>query len=866
MRELLPLIQRPSHYTGCEHGCVRKDLESVRVRLALAFPDLYEVGMSYTGQPLLYNTVNQHPQFWAERAFAPTQEAAELLRQNNVRLATLESDTPLGLMDVVGFHITHELCYTNVLYMLDLADIPLYAAERSLDLPLDDPASPPLIIAGGGCAFNAEPLAPFMDCMVIGDGETSLPRILERVAEAKNNHLTRRDFLVALTDLPGMYVPALFKDHGPGKALEPLLPGYETVEKCVLPDLDAAPYPVAQPQAVGAVHDRYTIEIARGCTRGCRFCHAGMVYRPVRERSLHVLKDILYDGLSSTGYGEVSFLSLSTGDFSDLEGLFAQSVHHCRQELVSISLPSLRVGSVDENIMRQIAGIRRTGATLAPEAGSQRMRDVINKGITEEQLMDHVARLFENGWNSVKLYFMIGLPTEQQEDLDAILELCRKVERMAFATGEKGPRRLQVTAAISPFVPKPHTPFQWEAQITLEEISSRVEYLKAIFRPFKRLKLRWHTPQMSFLEGIFSRADRRLAPVVESAYRKGALFSSWNDQLNLPLWYEAFEECGWSEDDYLALIGPRDPELPLPWDHLETGVSKAFLKRERRRALEGTLTPDCRFENCSGCGVCNHEGKRSRLAEQAQSMDICPHLNQAQRAEAAEIPADETDQAAGKLGIKAAHYRLWYAKTGTAAFLSQLELQAMLERAMRRAKLPMSFSQGFHPLPLLSFARALPVGVESLEEHADIFLRQDLAPEEVLQALGPQLPAGLELLRVEPLEMKKKQPQSVGETYELRLQDDTDKSAAIIRALEAFMKQESFNWSRMTKKGVRERDIRPLFTALRVVSENCVEIQLDWSEIYLNPLGMLKAIVPDLDPMRFSLIKISQQFAQEPRG
>ncbi len=863
MRELLPLIQRPSHYTGCEHGCVRKNPDTVRARVALAFPDLYEVGMSYTGQALLYHTVNQMPQFWAERTYAPTREAADLMRERGCRLATLESDTALGELDAVGFHITHELCYTNVLYMLDLAGIPLHAADRDLDRPLADASAPPLILAGGGCTFNAEALAPFMDFMVLGDGETILPDILERIVRAKEQGQTRREFLAALTTLPGIYVPALFKDHGPGKALESLLPGYERVEKCVLPNLDAAPYPFVQPQAIGAVHDRYTIEIARGCTRGCRFCHAGMVYRPVRERSLPVLKDILYKGLEATGYGEISFLSLSTGDFSNLEGLFAQSVNHCRQELVSISLPSLRVGSVDENIMRQIAGIRRTGATLAPEAGSQRMRDVINKGVTEEQLMEHVSRLFENGWNAVKLYFMIGLPTEQQEDLDAILELCRKVERKAFTPGEKGPRRLQVTAAISPFVPKPHTPFQWEPQITLEEISRRVAYLKEIFRPFKRLKLRWHVPDMSFLEGLFSRADRRLAQVVESAYRKGALFCSWNDQLDLQPWYAAFAECGWSEADYLALIGPRDPDLPLPWDHLETGVSKAYLKRERRRALEGKLTPDCRFENCSGCGVCNHEGKRSRLAAQAGVMEIRPRLNQAQRAAAA--AAEETDQASEKLGIKAAHYRLWYSKTGTAAFISQLELQAMLERAMRRARLPMSFSQGFHPLPLLSFARALPVGVESLEEHVDIYLRQALSPQEVLEALNPQLPDGLELLRVEPLEMKKKQPQSVAETYELRLHGDEEQCRAIILALEEFMAQENFVWSRMTKKGLRQRDIRPLFSSLRLFSDHCVKLRLDWSEIYLNPLAMLKAIVPDLDPMHFALVKISQHFAQEPR-
>ena len=489
MRKLLPLLPKPSHYLGAESGAIKKDPADVSARVALAFPDLYEVGMSYMGHAILYDAVNARPDLWAERVYAPTKEAAAILRVHGTPLATLESDTPLADVDVVGFSITHELCYTNVLYMLDLAGLALRAADRGEDGPL--------VMAGGGCVFNAEPLAPFMDCMVLGDGEDVLIEILDTVAAAKRDGAGKSALLERLAALPGVYVPAYYAP-GPDGTMVPVGPGPASVEKRIVADLNEAPFPRRQPQAFDAVHDRYTIEIARGCTRGCRFCQAGMIYRPVRERTLDTLEAIITEGLDTSGYGELSFLALSAGDFSTLSGLFARSFPRCLAEQVALSLPSLRVGSVNEEIMQLIAGIRRTGATLAPEAGSQRLRDVINKGVTEEELLEHVRTLFDNGWSSVKLYFMIGLPTETDADLDAILDLCRKV-----ATVGQGNRRLQVTAAISPFIPKPHTPFQWEAQISYETIRARVGRLLDIFRPHRRLRLKWHAAEMSWLEGIF---------------------------------------------------------------------------------------------------------------------------------------------------------------------------------------------------------------------------------------------------------------------------------------------------------------------------------------------------------------------------
>ena len=863
MRELLPLFPKPSHYLGCEPGSVRKDPQTVRARVALAFPDLYEVGMSYTGQTLLYHAVNSMPHLWAERSFAPTLEVAAILREHRAPLCTLESDTPLSAMDAVGFHLTHELCYTNVLYMLDLAGIPLYAAQR-----LDQPVGRlPLIMAGGGCAFNAEPLAPFLDLMVLGDGEIILPELLEAIADAKDRGLLLKEFLREQAGVSGVYVPSLFEERE-GR-IWPLLAGYEQVEKRLAMDLNALPYPTRPPQPFGAVHNRYTIELARGCTRGCRFCHAGMIYRPVRERSLEKLDAIMEQGLTQSGYGELSFLSLSTGDFSALSGLFRQSMARCRAEQVGVSLPSLRVGSVNEDIIEQIAGIRRTGATIAPEAGSQRLRDVINKGVTKEGLLRHTAMLFDHGWRSVKLYFMIGLPTETQTDLEAILDLCLAVESVALQSGAKN--RLQVTAAISPFVPKPHTPFQWERMIGMEEIRERIDFLKEKFRRYKRLKLRWHQPQMSWLEGIFSRGGRSLAPVVENAFRKGALFSSWNDHLNIHTWMEALEECGFDADKRAALLGERDVDAPLPWDHLAPGVTKRFLQTERRRAMAAAATPDCRFEECRSCGVCNIDGRPSTLAAQAANMDIRPVTNLAARDQRESAHEDRQEAPRQEPALpeirernlhhKAQHLRIWYATYGPASFLSQLELQDVFEHAMRRAKMALTFSQGYHPLPLVSFSRALPVGVESDCEYLDLFLSQAKDPERLCDDLAPAMPQGLTCERVCPLPLQGKQPQSIAESFVLRHVGSQEQLERFILRWQEFEAREQHVWNRVTRKGLRSRDIRPLFSRIETAApHDGVRLLMDWRETYLNPLALCLEVLEEPQPHLLRLKKTRQFF------
>ena len=860
MRELLSLLPRPSRYTGIEEGAVHKDGQPLDLHCALAFPDTYEVGMSYLGQKILYGVCNAHPGWWAERVVAPCRDAGAILRQHASPLCTLESDTPLAQTHLVGFSITHELCYTNVLYMLDLAGIPLRSAERG-----DSLFQWPIIMAGGGATLSAEPLTPFVELMVLGEGDETLVDVGELLVRARREAWSRSAFLQAASRIPGVYIPSLFHVDADGK-LTPCDPQYASASRRIIPDLNTAAYPVAQVVPIGAVHNRLSLEIARGCTRGCRFCHAGMVYRPVRERSLDNLEDLLEKCLSQTGFDEISYLSLSTGDFSALKTFFTATTDRCAQEQVSVSLPSLRVGSIDDSIMARMAGIRRTGATLAPEAGSQRLRDVINKGVTEEELLLHVQKLLEHGWQQVKLYFMIGLPTETREDLDAILELCRKVRDAAG----KGNPRLQVTAAISPFVPKPFTPFQWEPQIDLEEIQSRINYLREIFKRQKCLKMRWHEPSMSHLEGILSRGDRRLADVVEKAYRKGGIFASWVEGFSLAPWLEALRECGLDAQTY---IGARTPGAPLPWDHLEAGISQEFLLRERQRALRAATTDDCRYHGCRQCGVCDTKAGPSRLPRLSEDTVYANRLNFAERDQQAHTPhRDEQGRIvcptapaappriAPELVVKAVEFRVWHTREGNAAFLSQLELQAILERAMRRAHLPMAFSQGFHPLPLLSFGRALPVGVNSRAEWFAITLRRPLGAETVVERLSQHLPKGMSVLCAVPTTKSQRTAQALRERFSLRYAGNTEEQAAFTATWRAFAAEDSRLWTRETKKGPRTTDIRALVASLHVGEDGIVDFTADWESGYLSPLSLVLAVGGEEQLPRITLTKTAQIF------
>ena len=843
MRRLLSILPKPSRYIGIEDGSVHKDPREICLRVVLAFPDLYEVGMSYLGQKILYGLINAHPHWWAERVFAPCAEASAILRREGEVLCSLESDTPLGDFDLIGFSLTHELGYTNVLYMLDLAGIPLYSADRLHGVH-------PLVIAGGGATLAAEPAAPFFDLLLLGDGEELLPELLHLLQESGEKRLDRIWLLEQAVKIPGVYAPFFFQDDGPRRPPRPLKNAYPSITRRIVASLDRTAYPACQVIPFGAVHNRLTLEIARGCTRGCRFCQAGMIYRPVREREASKLSHLLNDCLNKTGYEEISYLSLSTGDFSALKNLFQATVERCATEQVSVSLPSLRVGSIDDSIMEKMADIRRTGATLAPEAGSQRLRDVINKGITEEEIILHTRKLFEHGWQQIKLYFMIGLPSETDEDLLAIIDLCRKTRDAAGP----GVKRLQVTAAISPFVPKAHTPFQWEAQASLEEITRRLHLLLQAGRQEKRIKWRWHKPEMSFLEGVLSRGDRRLAAVVERAYRKGAIFASWVDQFNLAPWLEALEEEGLDPELYLAGL-PRG--TPLPWDHLHSGLEREFLLKERERAFKGLITQDCRYKTCHYCGVCDTSLGSSALPKKnptdvhtrivnfqqrdqeihSAKLDdqgrVIPRLPTAGRKNLPPVPA-------GKLIVKAAHYQIGYAKTQAAIYLSQLEIQSVLERAMRRGGLPLTFSQGFNPAPLISFARALPVGVASQEEWFSIYLCKPFSDEQILAAFG-NMPRGLELTSVRRLPLNQRPPEAAQEAYRLEWTGRTERLHEFNLACSSLAGLPALFWTKTGKKQSKDIELRAHIRALNLEKSGTYRLRLDWSAGYVSPLLLTRA-------------------------
>jgi len=838
MRELLPYFVHPGHYLGTEINSVHKDPRTVSLRLGLAFPDLYEVGMSYTGQRILYHQLNKRPELWAERVFVPDAEVARVLADNRAPLCTLESDTPLSGLDALGFSLTHELSFTSLLYILDLGGIPFRAADRGEEHPL--------ILAGGDAMYNPEPVAPFLDAALIGDGEQAILELSDLMLRGREEGWSRPELLEAMSRITGVYVPSLFRDagHGPPRPLG----AAERVEKRLEAELDPDRFPAAQIVPLGrAVHDRLNVEIARGCTRGCRFCQAGMTGRPVRERSLEQIRSLLEQGLEATGYEDVSFLSLSSGDFSQLERLFRESFSLCREKRVSISLPSLRAGSVNQSLMQMLASLRRTGITLAPEAGSQRLRDAINKGISEEDILRHTEEHFQLGWRNVKLYFMIGLPGETWQDLEAILQLCRRIEQTA-----PGKNKPNITASVAPFVPKPHTPFQWERQDSVEESREKIDYLLRQFKPYKRLTLRWQDPRMSWLEGVFSRGDRSLAPVLEQAYRDGDVLTSWSDRFSVTTWSRAFQATGVDPQPFLAA---REVDSHLPWDHIETGVSKRFLLRELERARREKTTPDCRVNECHNCGVCTSSPAGSGLRKQAEDKAIQPVLNPAEsHADAFGSQAPEADTESSRKG---AQFRLWFEKKGPAKYLSQLDLQSVLERAMRKAGVPLSFSQGYHPAPRLSFARALPVGVDSTCEWCHVLLRSESPDPEWRREINACLPQGLRLTQTERIPLKDKPKPSSSEAFEVTYHQNGPCREEFVRAWHEAMQSASLPLRKRTKKGGEKTvDARQALAEVRDAGPGQIRFTCDWSMVYVNPLELVRLITPQARADSFSLCKV----------
>lgn len=819
--KLLPFVTKPGRYLGHEYNAIVKDWDQTLVRCALIFPDLYEIGMSHQGLQILYHILNGQDQVLAERSYCPDRDMEKLLQERNSPLTSLESDHALADFDILGITLPYELCYSNIVTILSLAGIPLWSKDRDESFPL--------ILGGGSCSMNPEPVADFFDAILLGDGEEALVEITTIVGQAKKDKVSRSELLTQLATIKGLYIPSFFQplytDQGAISELRALESAHPTVQRRIVADLSQTDH-LKRPLVPNGkiVHDRMGVEIARGCTRGCRFCQAGIIYRPVRERSPEQIMDIARCGLGDSGFDELALLSLSTGDYSCIEPLLKQLMDTFASEYVSVSMPSMRVGTLTQSVMDQIKRVRKTGFTLAPEAGSERLRRVINKGITEEDLLTTCRDAFALGWKVMKFYFMIGLPTETEEDIDAIAELAKKAKQ----EGDKGGRgRRQINVGIGTFVPKPHTPFQWERQINIDESRERIRRIKGAM-PRSGINLKYHDPEQSFLEGVFSRGDRRLAKLLESAWKGGARLDGWSEHFDLGIWRAAGEECGLTLDTFLR---QRDQGEILPWQHLHSGIETAFLQDELAKAHEEAYTPDCRYHGCQQCGLCDfkeikpivHGRKANDSGEKtADLLAACP----------ANQTVNESSSAGEEVHFK---YNVIYSRTGDICFLGHLELLQLVFRALRRAGITTHFSQGFNPSPKISFGLALPVGTESLAEYFIMDLPEPLkSAEDTVSHLNSQLPPGL---TVQSAALHSgKVPQNLQSSYIVTCPRPL--SAEEISRIDDFMGGKEFLLSRNRKGKKSVFDIRPLVVAIVPETSNKLKLEL----LYTSSLPGVKPI------------------------
>lgn len=762
--ELLLGVEKPSRYLGTEVNAVRQGKKTLN--FLLAFPDTYEVGMSHLGLQILYSILNSLPEVNAERCFAPWPDREKQLRLHNLPLASLESRTPVGDFDVIGFSLQYELSYTNVLNMLGMGNIPLYARNRN--------NGHPLIIAGGPCCFNPAPLSSFIDAFVIGEGEEIISEISAAIIRGKQNKLTRAKLLEYFAIIPGIYVPSLHpKDNIIKKRTVPDLNQWRHPQKPVVPLMQA-------------VHDRIVMEIARGCTRGCRFCQAGMIWRPYRERDSSLLLDIAQKALQATGHDEISLLSLSAGDYTCIEWLMQKLINNYYAQRVAVALPSLRVESLNDKLIESIKRVRKTSFTLAPEAGTDKMRKIINKGNTSEDLLSTIDKVFSAGWKSIKLYFMIGLPGEEQEDLEGIIDLSHAAVRAAKNRG-------QLTISLSTFVPKPHTPFQWEEQISLEETYKRQDFIRRHTKN-RRISFKWHDARMSFLEGIFSRGDETIGLLLEKAFNMGCRFDGWSEIFRFDLWQKALQETGIDSSQFLRARGLDEA---LPWDNIDCGVSRDFLLVEKQKAHNNLPTPDCRFDECQLCGVCDFSTTKNIFSTPDESKKTV-----------------QSGPAPDAFNILKNTYRFAFRKVDRAKFLSHLEISAALNRALRQCGFPLFYSSGFHPHPKISFGTATAVGTESFQEYMDVGANQTVDDFISLKkAINSALPSGLEIDEIKTVSPQEKSLADAlhGFVYEFILPENFDnKRLEIIKDnIDKFTASSIFNISRISKGVTSTKNIRP---------------------------------------------------------
>lgn len=775
--DFISTVAKPARYIGGEANVVIKDPDQVRLTVALAFPEVYEIAMSHMGLKVLYEILAARPEVAAERVFCPWVDLMDLMERKAMSPWSLETARPLQEFDVVGFSLQYELTYTNMLQMLRLAGIPLRREDRGPEHPL--------IIAGGPCMANPEPVADFLDLAVVGEAEELIGELCDLLIRAKEEAWDRERLYSEAINIPGIYPPSLFEPEYQDDRLvkvKPLDPAHPTIKRRILPDLESVPPPIKPVvPLVKAVHDRMGLEIARGCTRGCRFCQAGYLYRPVREREPASLIQAARQGLANTGHDELGLLSLSSGDYSCIEGLTRTLMDELEPQKISLSLPSLRVDSLSKELAAQVKRVRKTGFTVAPEAGSERMRQAINKNITEEEILAMARSVYGLGWNLIKLYFMVGLPLETDEDLEAIGRLAGLVASQR--PGKPRGRKPLVHASLGIFVPKPHTPFQWEEQCDLAEARRRLSVARNSIT-HRKVKSKWNSPEASVLEGVLSRGDRRLSKVLEYAVEEGCRFDGWAERLDFAAYGRALASAGLSKAEFLRA---RSVDEVLPWDHIDIGVSKDYLLAERARAQDGQATLDCRDGECTMCGVCDFEQIEPRLA-----------------AGAVPSPAQAAVEADDRVTVR---FRL--EKTGPARMIGHLEMMSQLARAFRRAGVAVASSQGYHPHPLIKTASALPLGVESLVEVLQVTLLGYPSIDHVMEALNQEMPEGLCLAEGRPAFPKEglSDPEQV--TYFLRLAKGGE-----AERIAWFESQDELVFVRVTPKGSREMDMKAAVRSL----------------------------------------------------
>jgi radical SAM family uncharacterized protein/radical SAM-linked protein len=798
-KKILPFVSKPGRYLGNELNIIRKEDQQTDVSVALAFPDIYEIGMSFIGFEILYHILNKLDAIRAERVYLPWTDMQAMMQEEKLPLYSLESFTPLKDFDIIGFTLQYELTYSNVLQMLHLSDIPIMAFDRS--------NTDPIVLGGGPCSSNPEPMSDFFDAYLIGDGEQAFTEICELIRQLKKAKAVRSEILEKLVGISGVYVPGLYKavyDESncfafiQPKSINAPLPIVTRIE----PVLKEENYPTEPIVPILEVtHDRLALEVMRGCTEGCRYCSAGMIYRPVREREPQAIVRQSIAGIKNSGFNEVSFLSLSISDYSKLNELMIAEKNSLKCKYVNVSLPSMRLDSFSEEIARFVSSVRKSGFTFAPEAGSERLRRVINKNISNAEIFDAVKTALRNGWKLLKFYFMIGLPTEKEEDIHAIADLIEKVSELSRSFGQ-----IRFNLSISPFSPKPHTPFQWEEQNTRKTLYDKVQILRMRLRHLMHVNINWRDPEISALECVLGRADRRMGKAIYIAWQNGAKLDGWLEYFKFDIWEKAISEAGLSME---TLRSEFDIDSTLPWDHIDKGITKKFLRRERDKAYKEENTADCTDGHCHACGI-----QRKELFDHLLDCKINEVVNHSR--ENRRIEALSNNKVNDIHSQTCRKFRVCYSKIDYGRYISHLDLIRLFERTCRRANIPVLYSQGFNPHPKFSFAPPLTLGFSSESEYLDIEIEENFNGD-LKELFNAHLPEGIRINDVKEISPPVESLDSAIQfaEYEVELPDRSVNHSEFEKELKSFLKREEIIVQRKTKGKIRTINIRPYIKSIR---------------------------------------------------